>query len=1098
MSTAIAGADISLASDSSTRRTGLSNGRHISTSFRQNGHHVLPGQVDPLIESLDEEEEIEVWLNKIVASQRSSRDACRSALQLRGIDDNIGKSSSQSSWTASAGLESHLSSLSSTLSFARQDTMTMIDNTIADVSTSIPRLGLELRLMKDAALTLKGNVDRLRMLSKGQLSETTPNDQTASAALERLSALSTLHSRMSSARDVLSLAESWSTLAADVTSYLNEAKLSRASSRLAEAKKTLTVFERTPEYESRKALLEGLCESLVNGVRPSLENAVKEKDLQRSQELAHILASIGKEDQFTKVWHKTRTAHWLAQWKSIRKEGGFVEALPRLIASFLDLLNEEKLFVPTLYPANPRQSMEGFISSTFSELDPSLTSRLQDTLESSNGRSIINLVEVYTLLRDAVSSIAVILHSVESTVKSKEVMKSPMISSSGHVYQHSPTAISPSKEINKQLGHPSLSPQSPSHTRPRQGSHNHRNSRRLSVPSAVSGGSVHDVFDDPSPQGSIQVKLTPVDLLLSQFLEIQEWERSILQPMLDWQANSVQMEREYIAAARRDGSQLSAANRQQNSKLSFLGAELGTMLVADASKAKELSQDACMRSIQLTFGFAGGEIVSCCEEIFCDLLSNFKQALGTRSSEVIEYARRQAGYRRDGEREGVAASSVEEYQWKSFEDGVSLLSSLYKVEMTMTETEKMISMQLKDTAELLLAAGSPAANEAILRLIGNQHPSSKAPMALLARHLQDRLQSGDLLSLMSKIRIMAKETRTALARDESSALFIQAQSTLLKQVKGVQQHLVDVTLAPLLAHMEVYTQLPIWQANRLPGSVNEYELAMPTFSLSPTEEMSKIGEGLLNLPRLLEVWNDNQSLRWAMQGLPFIATEEEKQADISVTVDRNDINTSPSINRRSSFQAAATGSSVANPLTSPSSERRQTLHRHTSSLAAIATQTGTNSISTAPLDNTTTSSTTMLQTYLSSIALSLVSHIVSLVLPSIVKLTTAGSLQLVADLEYLLNILSALNVNSAAFSTITSVDSNNTQAVLLVRTLEAWKDSCKIKEADGQRIMTHIRNGQMAKGVELVGIEGFEEDGDRLSSLAGTQVFEMVARMRNW
>jgi hypothetical protein len=170
-------------------------------------HH----HTDPLIESLDEYEEVESWLNDFINSRRGQR---ATSAQLRVEEEDGGSPSSSPKARSSnplASLESQLSSLSSTLTFARQDTLSVIDSTISSVNTTIPRLGLELRLMKDAALTLKANIDRLRQQALQPSVESNGNQQgsssskhAASAALERLSALSSLHSRMSSARDVLS------------------------------------------------------------------------------------------------------------------------------------------------------------------------------------------------------------------------------------------------------------------------------------------------------------------------------------------------------------------------------------------------------------------------------------------------------------------------------------------------------------------------------------------------------------------------------------------------------------------------------------------------------------------------------------------------------------------------------------------------------------------------------------------------------------------------------------------------------------------------------------------------------------------------------
>jgi hypothetical protein len=1079
---------------SSSRTRGYSNGIRSPESFKRlrSGSRSLPShQTDPIIDSLDEHEEVEIWLNEVVNTRR---DQASSALQLR-VETKNG-SSSPATWTDLASLEAQLSALSSTLSFARQDTMSAIDSTINNVKTTIPRLGLELRLMKDAAMTLKTNIDELRNRSlqgtdqvNGTNAVISSDNNTASAALERLSALSTLHSRMTSARDVLSLAESWSTLSADVSSYLNDAKFSQASTRLAEAKTSLTVFERTPEYESRKILLEGLCDSLVSNIKPSLEISVKEKNVSESQRIAGILSVIGRADDFADQWRSIRMAPWLMQWRNARlSDDNFASeasgtSLPQvlqiLLDSFLTMLNEERLFAPALFPQDPRKSMSLFTSATLLAMDPPLETRLKQSIRQDDQAAILVVVRTHSVIKDAVAAINKIIARVEGPSD-----HSGAVSPANMTNGLSPS-ISPVSET-KQLGHPALSPITPNATRPRQTSHarnmsTHRLNATQTTPKARTG-SVSDVFDEAPTRQSAS------DLLLSLLPEPTEWESALLGPLVELQLGYADLERRCVFAEReKETLAVEAAvgiSVHESAPSTMLGPQLSRLLREDLRIAKSLAEDATTRNLSLTFGLASDDLVSCLDDIFVAGLTRFKGTLESRSRQVAELSRKRASGKIEGTIE-VHSSSVEDDQWKSFEESVGLLTTLHQCELIIEEVELFIAERLKDVAEMVLNVSSSAENDALLRVCGQGTSNGicKAPLAILIRHHIAHLSSGSFIDTLQGILAIEKDRKLGES-GRRRGLLLQARLSLFQQLKTVQQHLADMTLAPLISNMELYTSLPIWEALRLPGSVNEYDLAMPTFSLSPTEEMSRIGEGLLDLPRLLEVWSDNADLRWAVRGLPHVSANTPDKN--GTPVDQVDVSASASLSpqssKRTSFMSA-----------SPTSDRRPTHHRHSASLAAIATIPANSTTSSSP--NNEDDSDSVLQTYLSSIALSLLSHIVSLVLPSIPKLTAAGCSQLVADLEYLLNILSALNVNSTAIS---ATNDHQQQAVYLIRTLEAWKDSCKLKDADGKRITSYIRSGQLARGVALTGIAGFEDDEERLTSLAGTPAFMSVARMRGW
>ena len=100
----------------------------------------------------------------------------------------------------------------------------------------------------------------------------------------------------------------------------------------------------------------------------------------------------------------------------------------------------------------------------------------------------------------------------------------------------------------------------------------------------------------------------------------------------------------------------------------------------------------------------------------------------------------------------------------------------------------------------------------------------------------------------------------------------------------------------------------------------------------------------------------------------------------------------------------------------------------------------------------------VISAWLSSLTLALLSHLPSTVLPSICKLSPSGTAQLVSDLGYLSNVLSALGVGWGE--------------------LERWKEVGEVGDEEGR---------------ERVGRESGEVGGE-----GAGEVWGLVARLRGW
>lgn len=214
--------------------------------------------------------------------------------------------------------------------------------------------------------------------------------------------------------------------------------------------------------------------------------------------------------------------------------------------------------------------------------------------------------------------------------------------------------------------------------------------------------------------------------------------------------------------------------------------------------------------------------------------------------------------------------------------------------------------------------------------------------------------------------------------------------------KACQVALQETILSPLRKRLAGYPSLAVWvaqaDARRCAGAGAGSALSevhVPTFSLSPTDTMQRVAEGLLNLPRLFEVYADDDALAFSLETLPFIKAEMLKA------------------------------------LAEPAPEAAAPAHhsRRTSSLSLK-----TPPVLAAPAPELTPEAVSA--AWLSSLGLSLLAHLTAKVLPGIRFLSASGAAQLASDLGYLSSIVMALNIEDPE--------------------LDRWKEYVELDDAAGR------------------------------------------------
>ena len=312
-----------------------------------------------LIESLEQETDIVSWINNALETD----DAIQSPAELAGLDEQI-------------------TQLLASLDIACEDTSSQLERTIEAVSRSVPRVAYDLHFMKDTAMTLQTSVTKVLEQAKAAVPDTT------SVVLDHLRQLSMIKMRMEAAREALREAESWGSLESEVTSLLAERSYAKAAERLSEASRNMVVFQNTPEYESRRALMVNLQNQLEAALSSALVAAINLQDVAVCRSYFSIFSQIQREAEFRNYYNASRRAGIVNVWRDASlsdcnasanppspSSQSFTDFLTTFYNTFLSILQVEVSSLPSIFP-DPLPTLSAFISSTLSSLQPSFAQRL--------------------------------------------------------------------------------------------------------------------------------------------------------------------------------------------------------------------------------------------------------------------------------------------------------------------------------------------------------------------------------------------------------------------------------------------------------------------------------------------------------------------------------------------------------------------------------------------------------------------------------------------------------------------------------------------------------------------------------------------------
>ena len=778
-------------------------------------------------------------------------------------------------------IDKTLNELLTRLSLLSQDTSSALEQSIHDISRTVPRLTYDLQFMRESATSLQSSLSSVQSQVRhgsGSGSADGPSGRDTEeakthASLEKLAHLDKLKTRMESARDILREAESWSTLESEITALIGLREWYKAGSRLAEAGRSMVVFQSTPgEYESRKALLVSLQNELERALAGALDAMIAEGDKGTDgvARLREVFELIEREDEFKEYYFKARRKGINDEWDAVILDIGagdgavseekvavkFNVFLPRFYTVLLEALQTERARIPLIFePDRAAHTLANFLQTTLDGLSPSMQSRLANLAEYHGATALPELIKAYRATEELALGVQGILVKMAFNTQGGIV--------SGSAVTSSPTAASPSSAEPKTSRTP----------------HKRTMSRRFSrAPTAIS--------DAPTAVPT-------------------EWETTLYEPFLDLQGSYPSLERRYLSNLLRTEPSLSAISTKGDASRALLERATAAFGVAD---------EAIARCLAFTHGYGAHGVVRAIAGLFEDFLE-------AQRDRVLAPTRSSASEKKDDDLdlEGLDYSSED---WTSFQLGLHVLSACRGIGDRLAKFEERLQASLGEVVQISKIQPS---DPATFRL-------QETTIGAIALLQQSPLNSADLHELLST----AASTRLQPVHDALAGF-----------TKDAQQFLQGIILSPLQAQLQAYPNLSVW--SQPDKAAKRGDLQVPTFSLSPTDTIARVSEGLLNLLRVFEVYAADDALAFSLETLPYV--ERDLIAE------------------------------------------------------AVASERGENGVTSRALG-----AETVLSTWVSSLSLGLLAQLTKTTLPRIRSLSTSGAAQLASDLAYLSNAVRALDV----------------------------------------------------------------------------------------
>lgn len=845
-----------------------------------------------------------------------------------------------------------------------------VSHTTDDVIQSIPLVLYDMQLMKNQVHSIKSGIEAVRR----DMSDDKNGNR---SAIQRLRQLDLVKTRMEQCRTALRETENWSNLEQDTRATIAAGEFAKAAAQLASAQKSISVFQNTPDFERRRTLLNQLQDELKTAIRPQLDLAIKEHDAVTCHNLYNVCSQINLPEAYLDAYFEYCQKPIIQLWESaklVEESNDPSVSLEDFLSNFFKeafiLISEEYNWCRSVFP-DPREAMQAFVQNLFLNLSPTFAERIAKAQSHYGIDSLAHIANLFQLTESFGLSL--------ERLFSKSVVAAAENDPPGHRRSGSISARRKSQQM-------------------------------LSLPLA---------------------------LRTSANSEQEGWAYVFYDPFMHSQSQFGEIQKKHLEAK--------ATLLVQKLEGKRGGLDISQILAFKSSDAFDVARQAIDVCLKLTHGFAAAGLLKGLNDYFVVLtnqllamVSKLNHADILEAEKKLELAQENSNISASDDEDDLGAMQ-DQGDWSRFQNGLRLLAICKIMSQDLAAFESHVQHSFETVKDIVedkeyddrtVEVGSPkstrppsiigpfstgsqtreqkrssgtfesAAGKLVRRESSSfkqtlmaDHTNSRYPKASISLLRSCTLNNFELHRLMSSISMITEE------ESEQTTTQIRflgpAHQALTSFTLACQSIVFDVVLKPVTANFDKIAEMTdVWTAN---SEEDGYEarpadgIELPHFSQAPSEYMTRVGEQLLILPQQFEVYADDEALAFMIDKLPYISKDYAPAADQDAasqdeTLDQVNVEFGHGVN--TAEDAENVGSVYSDQTNAPISSVSETTVAPQEDLLAEE----------------------ILQKWTLAICHGTMHSLVDHIRDNIHALSPQGSMQLRVDIEYFVNVLSALDV----------------------------------------------------------------------------------------
>ncbi|KAJ3012538.1 hypothetical protein HKX48_006218 [Thoreauomyces humboldtii] len=661
-------------------------------------------------------------------------------------------------------------------------------------------------------------------------------------AFKDLVKLDLVRSRMVATRLSLKEAENWSTLAGEMNAIFSAEDFEKASVRLDEAQRSLLLLTATPDFADRQSLLAELQTKLQTSIEPRLVAVLNDHDAEAARKLYRVFSRIQRSAEFVKQYETTCTAPLLRLWRDYDEatmvhsakagnDGEFAQWLTLFFEEVMRILNKELSWCTYVFP-DPLKIIHDLVRHLFGSLQPTFSARVSALAERLGDAALLTIVKAYQ-------------STLQFGIKFERLL---FFTDVAHL------------------------PSSPT-----------RSARKL---------------DTLQPDS---LELNP----LSVPDDLTDWGNLAFDAFSGFQQRYGQLELNYLLF-------LSSAQLKLGRNSDY--AEITRLMSESVTKIWSFGEGATSRCRLFTTGFGTADLISTLDEYLVSvftrygaLLLNLRAGLGLARPEDDAMHPDDPGNGHD-----LGTRDLGRQEWGNFQVGLKVLGLCHALTQRLESFDRLVRRAMTTVVGRRLEANWNTPTEFWAEDRRSVTSSSSSPsqqgqgeecfasFSVLRDSTLNSYKLRSVFEAMTSGNVTAPATVTVTTPSGASGepssniqvnvdynpLLKRAPAALRTFVQSAQQLAFDTLFVVVENQLSIVPTLSTW-SSAVSTTAGPFNLDVPQFSLSPLPYVTRIGEHLLTLPQQLELYVDDEALRFSTDTLPFLEKGKHHTTDTTTTTTGN-------------------------------------------------------------------------------------------------------------------------------------------------------------------------------------------------------------------